>query len=92
MSKTKAPLGMIPDARLRQSTYCKRRKGLIKKAMELSKMCGASVYFFISDSKTDHVFQYQTSADRSLKDFLEQGRSRTFLFDTDYEKLCKQGV
>ena len=56
MGRQKANIGLIPDARLRQSTYCKRRKGLIKKAMELSLLCGAQVYVFLADQKTSHVF------------------------------------
>ena len=33
----------------RNVTFCKRKKGLIKKAIELSKLCGTHVAVYICD-------------------------------------------
>ena len=35
----------------RNVTYCKRKKGLIKKAMQLSYLCGQEVYLSIFDEE-----------------------------------------
>ncbi|KAK2969024.1 hypothetical protein RJ640_007889 [Escallonia rubra] len=43
MGRIKVVLKRLERRRSRQSTYCKRRNGLIKKAHELSKLCEADV-------------------------------------------------
>ena len=41
----------IDDENNRNVTYCKRKKGLIKKAMELSLLCNQDVYLSIFDEE-----------------------------------------
>ncbi|KAK3042398.1 hypothetical protein RJ639_002444 [Escallonia herrerae] len=43
MGRIKVVLKRLERRRSRQSTYCKRRNGLIKKAHELSKLCETDV-------------------------------------------------
>ena len=61
MGRKKITIEKIKDERLRQVslfysltaaqvTYCKRKKGLLKKAMELSLLCGVKVFVFMHDS------------------------------------------
>lgn len=39
----------IQNDNTRKVTYCKRKKGLLKKAIELSKLCDQVCYVFIYD-------------------------------------------
>ena len=40
---------MIENVNHRKVTYCKRKKGLLKKSVELSVLCDVSTFVFIYD-------------------------------------------
>ena len=44
---------LISDPARLNITFCKRKKGFIKKAIELSVLCGQEVAFFIYDKQLD---------------------------------------
>jgi hypothetical protein len=52
MGKKKITISKIKQDRIRQITYCKRKKGLLKKAMELSLLCDVKVFLFLYDRKS----------------------------------------
>lgn len=53
-------MGFIENRRLRKVTCCKRKKGLIKKAMEFSMLCGNDVLLIIRDRTMDQVVMYNS--------------------------------
>nr|XP_027089364.1 MADS-box protein SOC1-like isoform X2 [Coffea arabica] len=72
MARGKTQIKRIEDATTRQVTFSKRRKGLLKKAFELSVLCDAEValiifspsgklYEFSSSSATSTIERYQKS-------------------------------
>lgn len=49
MGRQKITIEKIKADRIRQVTFYKRKRGLIKKAMELSLLCGVKLFLSISD-------------------------------------------
>lgn len=67
MARGKIQIKKIENATNRQVTYSKRRKGLFKKARELSVLCDASVsVIMISTTKKAHVYTNPISYVTSL--------------------------
>ena len=90
---------IIDDANGRNVTYCKRKKGLIKKAMQLSMLCGQEVYLSIFDEDKQKLVVYQSSdkydaktvwkaenSDLKLQQFYEK-YSNDNIDDMDQDKI-----
>ncbi|KAL0396498.1 UNVERIFIED_CONTAM: MADS-box protein JOINTLESS [Sesamum calycinum] len=70
MAREKIQIKKIDNATARQVTFSKRRRGLFKKAEELSVLCDADVALIIFSS-TGKLFEYSSS---SIKEILERHR------------------
>ncbi|XP_016486878.1 MADS-box protein JOINTLESS [Nicotiana tabacum] len=79
MAREKIQIKKIDNATARQVTFSKRRRGLFKKAEELSVLCDADVALIIFSS-TGKLFEYSSS---SMKEILE----RCDLHSKNLEKL-----
>lgn len=79
MAREKIQIKKIDNATARQVTFSKRRRGLFKKAEELSVLCDADVALVIFSS-TGKLFDYSSS---SMKEILE----RRNLHPKNLEKL-----
>lgn len=79
MAKEKVQIKKIDNATARRVTFSKRRRGLFKKAEELSVLCDADVAVIIFSSN-DKLFHYTSS---SMDDVLE----RRSLHSRNLEKL-----
>lgn len=55
MGRKKIKIKPIEDKKLRQITYCKRKKGLLKKTMELSLLCKTQVFLAFVDHHNNLV-------------------------------------
>ncbi|TXG60090.1 hypothetical protein EZV62_014663 [Acer yangbiense] len=79
MAREKIQIKKIDNVTARQVTFSKRRRGLFKKAEELSVLCDADVALIIFSS-TGKLFEYSSS---SMKEILERHR----LHSKNLEKL-----
>ncbi len=54
-------LELISDQVQRNVTYCKRKKCLVKKAMEISILCGQEVSLVIHDKRKNKLIVYRST-------------------------------
>uniref|UniRef100_A0A7C9DJ05 MADS-box domain-containing protein n=1 Tax=Opuntia streptacantha TaxID=393608 RepID=A0A7C9DJ05_OPUST len=60
MTRQKIPIKKIDNLTARQVTFSKRRRGLFKKALELSTLCDAEIGLIVFSS-TGRLFEYSSS-------------------------------
>ncbi|ESN93828.1 hypothetical protein HELRODRAFT_145634, partial [Helobdella robusta] len=61
MGRRKINISPILDERNKQVTFTKRKFGLMKKAYELSILCGCEIAIIIFTNSNDRLFQYASS-------------------------------
>jgi hypothetical protein len=66
MGRNKIKIEKIKNDRIRQVTFYKRKRGLLKKAMELSLLCDVEVFLCIVD-KNEKMMIF--SSENDIKDF-----------------------
>lgn len=87
MGRKKIKIERIQDDRNRQVTFVKRKNGIFKKAMELSKLCDCEIALIIFDGN-DKLYQYSsTSVDQILLKYTEYGEPYEQKDNTDYDIL-----
>ena len=72
--------GLIQNLRRRQTIKCQRKKNLIKKCLELSKLCNLKVNLIVSCPEANSYQQYSSHADFRLDhiaEFIEKGRNNS---------------
>ncbi|KAG6586537.1 MADS-box transcription factor [Phytophthora cinnamomi] len=85
MGRKKIQIKRIEDDRNRQVTFAKRKNGIFKKAMELSKLCDCEIALIVFDSN-DKLYQYSsTSVDQILLKYTEYGEPFEIKDNNDYE-------
>ncbi|GLD92650.1 hypothetical protein PINS_up001229 [Pythium insidiosum] len=85
MGRKKIKIQRIEDDRNRQVTFAKRKNGIFKKAMELSKLCDCEIALIVFDSN-DKLYQYASnSVDQILLKYTEYGEPYECKDNNDYE-------
>ena len=54
-------LSYIESIKTRNVTYCKRKRGFIKKAIELSVLCGQQISVLMYDNRKNKMVSYNTT-------------------------------
>ena len=72
MGRKKISINFIEDSRLRAITNAKRKRGLIKKAMELSLLCGTNVFLVIHDKSAKRAVVYSNFIEEDKAIFTDQ--------------------
>ena len=96
MGKKKSVMKLTEDLSARNITYCKRKRGLIKKAMEMSILCGQQVFLVIYDLDKSKLVNYQSCTDLNVSKVMDLCTNPSYLndkfeyyTDSDYDKLKK---
>ena len=71
-------------------TYCKRKKGLLKKSIELSLLCDLQMFVFIYDKNQKRVIHYASDAKLDFLDIFNQENQREFYTNDDVSNLFNQ--
>ncbi len=58
----------IEDFKQRRVAFCKRKKGLLKKCIELSYLCDVSVFTLIYDKEFKRVIHYASDVNENIMD------------------------
>ncbi|RZB63265.1 MADS-box protein JOINTLESS-like [Glycine soja] len=86
MTRKKIPIKKIDNINARQVTFSKRRKGLFKKAQELSTLCDAEIALIVF-SATGKLFEYASS---SMQQTLERRNQHSGIQGLDNSSIGQQ--
>lgn len=89
MGKTKITIQPIAKHRDKQMTFYKRKKGLLKKAIELSVLCETRVFLALYDNLTGRISTFQSHELASLLSLFKTAPPRLFemFVPSDYTKV-----
>jgi len=71
----------------RKVTFCKRKRGVLKKAMELSILCDVTMFVYVYDKKTQRVIHYSSDENNDLMDIFNLKNHREFYTNRDYIRM-----
>ena len=77
----------IENNNQRKVCLCKRKKGLLKKAIELSVLCEVDVCLFILDRGSNRATHFGSNQNLDLKSIFNEQFQREFFSNHDYGKV-----
>lgn len=66
-----------------QVTYCKRKKGLLKKAIELGVLCDLKLFIFIYDEEQKRVVHFASDENHDFLELFNEKNQREFYNNND---------
>lgn len=60
MKKRQTYSGKIQDSRARDATFCKRRKNIVSKLVELGRLCDLNIYLMIFNKDKQALHEYKS--------------------------------
>lgn len=78
---------LIPNLSHRKVTYCKRKKGLLKKSIELSVLCDLKVFCFIYDESQQRVIHFASDPSLNILDIFNKENQREYYTNSDYGRV-----
>lgn len=78
---------LIPNMSHRKVTYCKRKKGLLKKSIELSVLCDLKVFCYIYDPGQQRVIHFASDPSLNLLDIFNKENQREYYTNSDYGRV-----
>ena len=78
---------LIPNLSHRKVTYCKRKKGLLKKSIELSVLCDLKVFCFIYDESQQRVIHFASDPSLNIMDIFNKENQREYYTNSDYGRV-----
>ena len=89
MRKRKIQIQQLSNEKTRQLTLAKRKKGLIKKAMELAILCNADVFIEVAGEDKETTI-FSSSDLKSMSEIITtdiKKSKKSLLFKEDYERM-----
>lgn len=77
MGRKKITIEEIEDERIRRITFKKRRIGLLKKAIQLSKLTGALVQLKVHNPRDQSLIEYYSFGENDFNDISKGSRGVT---------------
>jgi len=77
----------IENINQRKVTYCKRKKGLLKKSIELSVLCDVNTFVFIFDKSQQRCVHYASNTNLDFVTLFNEKYHREFYTNNDYVQL-----
>lgn len=78
---------LIGNEGVRKVTFCKRKKGLIKKAIELSLLCDLKMFLFIHDHNEERVVHFASDPTADFLDLFNRQNQREYFSNRDYFRV-----
>ena len=77
----------IQNANQRKVCLCKRKKGLLKKAIELSVLCDLEIFMLVYDKTHSRVTHYASNEDFDMMTLFNSKCQRDFFSNFDYSRV-----
>lgn len=70
MGRNKIKIEKIENERIRQVTFYKRKRGLLKKSMELSVLCEAKIFMCVLEKDKMMIYSSDTATTPMMENYL----------------------